>query len=341
MSVIELDDVREVDEVGSVELVGESPAIGRLRELVADAARGRRGVVLLAEMGSQADAIARAIHARSERAAAPFVRVDCAAPEPLAVERELFGGAPARGNGSGRVNGHAAVETVTASSAVAAARSGTLFLDNLVELPASVQGRLARLARDGEMRVNGAVRPFAARLVASAPPNVDEDVAQGKLRADLFRRLALTRIAIPPLRDRPDDIPLIAGQIARSRSVARGLPVRTFTQSALLVLRALPWRRNVAELVDVIDRLVVAAPGATIRVEDVLMYIGLEGAAGPFAPSGSLREARLRFEREYIAAVLRHHRWRMSDAAKTLGIQRTNLYRKARQLGIPRGRSHQ
>jgi DNA-binding NtrC family response regulator len=220
---------------------------------------------------------------------------------------------------------------VSASSRVAAARGGTLFLGNVGELPASAQARLARIARDGEARVDAEAVPMRFRIVASAVPGIDADVQERRFRSDLYRRVTTSRIDLPPLRMRSDDVPAIA-----VRLLADGAAGRTFTNAALALLAAVSWPGNLAELRHVIDRIVsLPSAAATIHVEHVLPALQLDRAPVSFVPSGTLREARQRFERDYIAAVLQHHGWRMADAAQTLGIQRPNLYRKARQLGIP------
>jgi two-component system nitrogen regulation response regulator NtrX len=147
------------------------------------------------------------------------------------------------------------------------------------------------------------------------------------LRDDLVRRLPLL-VDIPALRQRRDDVPAIAEAMlaARDRS-------RRFTPAALTVLSALPWRRNTAELAGLVERLTSNGSSDVIRQEDVLAEVQLGRA--PLRPTGNLREARRQFERDYIASVLRDHEWHMPDAARALGIERANLYRKARQLGIP------
>jgi len=160
-------------------------------------------------------------------------------------------------------------------------------------------------------------------------------VHANRFRSDLYRRLSTSRIDLPQLRERPDDVPVLAARILEDWCVAQGAAVRTFTQPALALLAALTWPGNVAELKAVVERAAQETSHDVIQIEDVLPALNLDRAPARFTPAGELREARLRFERDYISAVLQHHGWRMADAAETLGIQRPNLYRKARQLGIP------
>ena len=308
-----------------LELIGRSAAIVRVRELIQRVAAADGGVLLVAEPGTDVESVGRELHGLGRAAAAQFVPVDCSADS---IDHLLFG----------RPDGTAAsdLEMVSASSGVAAARGGTLFLANVGELPASAQARLARIARDGEARIDAEAAPMRFRIVASATPGIDADVQERRFRSDLYRRVTTSRIDLPPLRMRGDDVPAIAVRLLADRYALDHAAARTFTNAALALLAAVSWPGNLAELRHVIDRIVsLPSAAATIHVEQVLPALQLDRAPVSFVPSGTLREARQRFERDYIAAVLQHHGWRMADAAQTLGIQRPNLYRKARQLGIP------
>jgi two-component system, NtrC family, nitrogen regulation response regulator NtrX len=315
---------------GSLELVGHSPAISRVRELVRRAASLEVGVMLTAERGADVESVARELHGRSPKAGAPFIVAECDGEDAYHLGQLLFGT-----TSSAAPIGPTDLESIERDSRLAAARGGTLFLRDITELPAAVQARLARLVRDGEALVDGEPIPTDVRLIASASPGVDADVHGHRLRADLFRRLAAVRIDLPPLRDRQEDVPLIAARALEDVIASRGLKPRVFTQAALALVAAVTWPGNLSELQAAISR-VAGEPGDhDIQVEHVLPALHLQRAPARFVPTGNLREARLRFERDYISAVLQHHAWRMADAAQTLGIQRPNLYRKARQLGIP------
>ncbi len=307
----------------ALELIGRSATVGRLQELVCRAAALEGGVLIVGERGVDAEPLARELHARSRRAGAPYVLVECAGGGNL--DRLLFGG----------VARSADLEVVANDSGLAAAAGGTLFLHDVTELPSAVQARLARVARDGEVRVEGAPAPVAVRLVAGASREVDDEVEAGHFRPDLFRRLAALRVDVPPLRERREDIPDIAARILADECVAQALPGRTFTDAALALVAALTWPGNVAELHGVLVKVVADTHGDVVRIEDLLSAMRLNRPRQTAAPTANLRDARLAFERDYISSVLQHHCWRMADAARTLGIQRPNLYRKARQLGIP------
>jgi two-component system response regulator HydG len=312
-----------------VELIGRSAAIGRVQELVRRAARLEGAVLLVAEHGVDVESVARDLHVRSRPPIAPWVVADCGN-EGVRLDLELFG-APAVPQSD--------LESISHDSLIAAARGGTLFLRDVTELPSSLQARLARIVRDGEVRVQGEAVLTELRLVAGALPSIDTEVREHRFRPDLYRRLAATRIDLPPLRDRLADVPAFVERILQDVCAASGSPPRSFTNAAVALLGALTWPGNLAELRVAVERVVAQTGEGVIPVEQVLPALQLERALSPFIPAASLREARMRFERDYIAAVLQHHEWRMADAAETLGIQRSNLYRKARQLGIPVARA--
>jgi two-component system nitrogen regulation response regulator NtrX len=315
--------------LGAVEvplpLVGGSDAARRARAALALAAARRTPVLLLAEAGSRPQTLLESLQNPGRRRA-PVVVIDSRAAEPADIDERLFGATSRRTSAPD-------LEALGRGSAILEAGSGTLFLDNIDELPASAQRRLARLLRDGEAHVPARQRTvnLAFRLVASTSRELETEVREGRFRADLLRRFATCRITIPPLRQRPGDLPAIVERLVRDA----GETARTFTQPALTVLAALPWAHNLDELADVLAR-VLAGAGPMVTQEDVLAQVPMDGAFTRPDLTAGLREARRRFERDYIAAVLDHHQWRMSDAARALGLERANLYRKTRQLGIAR-----
>jgi len=311
-----------VDMPRPFELMGPSAVVADAIAQVERAATDGRAVLITAESGLDAEPVARAIHRKSARRNGPFVHVACDASSAAELERTIFGNQH-RGAAS-------ELETIGASAALVRAEGGVLFLSNLNELPAGLQRRLARLLRDGEIRVPKRSGPVTldVRVMGSTENRLDET-----LREDLVRRLPVT-IDVPPLRQRRDDVPAIAEAMVAARNGAR-----QFTPAALTVLAALPWRRNTAELADLIARLTSMEGTGAIRQEDVLAELQLDRT--PLRPAANLREARRQFERDYIASVLRDHSWQMRDAARALGIERANLYRKARQLGIPLRRENE
>ncbi len=310
----------------ALELAGRSVAIVRIQELIRRASQMDGGVLLVGDRGADVESVARELHERGRRPAASFIHVACSS-DPARLDALLFGAASDAAPPD--------LEWVAGGSLIASAFGGTLFLQDVVDLPAAVQARLARIARDGEVRLDGQAVAPNIRLVASAAPGIDAEVHANRFRSDLYRRLSASRIDLPQLRERPDDVPALATRILEDCCAAQGVAPRAFTQPALALLAALTWPGNVAELKAVVERAARETSHEVIQIEDVLPALNLDRAPVRFTPAGQLREARLRFERDYISAVLQHHGWRMADAAETLGIQRPNLYRKARQLGIP------
>ena len=191
-------------------------------------------------------------------------------------------------------------------------------------------GQTGAVVRDGEASIDGQPVAVSFRLVRCRGTTVAAPGAS----AGSYRRLSASRIDLPPLRDRLEDVPALATRTLEELRDAEQTAPRSFTQAALVLLSALTWPGNLAELRSVIERVVASASSEVIQIEHLLPALQLDRTPTAFVPAGTLREPRLRFERDYISAVLQHHGWKMADAAHTLGIQRPNLYRKARQLGI-------
>jgi DNA-binding NtrC family response regulator len=322
-----------------VDLAGGSPAARRLRDRVRELARSTRPLLVLAPPGFDGAAVAGGIHAIAGTGG-PLLAVPCGADDPASVESLLFGAPPSR---RGRAE---ILETVTRDGALLQAQHGTLVLVSVHDLPVSAQTRLARVLRDGEVRcVNGGparVVRLDVRIVATSELPLDHltaEVQHGRFRQDLFKRFATRQLELVPLRDRREDIGPMAIALMDRAARDASRPPRHFTHAALALLAALGWDGNLAALDDLVRELAAAGTDGPVRVEDVLAEVDPGAVASVSAPRVSLREARRQFEREYIAAVLKHSGWRMGQAARVLGIQRTNLYRKARQLGIARAKA--
>lgn len=317
-------------------LVAQSPAMRRITELIKQAAGGRAGVCISGEPGSGRTLVARVIHGLGNHAGTrPFVTEDCAGDTPHELERRLFGLSVSGANGPGK----AAPEPVGRGGALYLARGGTLLLRNLAEAPARLQARLARVFRDREAALAGSKRgsiELDIQPVATLDSGVDGAVADGRLRLDLFRQVAQVRIDMPALRRRREDIPLLAVQMLQQSCRALGVSDKSLSRAVIQVLTALPWSGNATELRALIDTLVQAADGPVIRLEDLLEHARLDGGADPVDAGATLRDAKARFERDCISAVLARHHGRVPEAARALGIQRTNLYRKIRQLNVAR-----
>jgi DNA-binding NtrC family response regulator len=289
------------------DLYGHSMAMREVLTMISRAAGMRAGVLIRGEEGTGRQVAARAIHNSQRSGDDAFVTVDCAAFEGEGLESELFGpGArshhPDGGSGFERVSRHGLLHQV---------RGGTIYLQNVAEAPTRVQLRLSRLLRDREAIVTetGHTVPFDVRPVAGVDPGFDAAVQDGRVRAELFRRLSVIRIEMPALRNRREDIPALANYFLREVCAAQRVPPKTLSRSALSLLSALPWRGNAAELRQLLDSVVTGMQGGRgIALEDILSHVRLDGGAGLLSTGGTLKQARARFEKEYIAVVLEQHR---------------------------------
>jgi len=313
---------------------GVSHAMRDVMHTVERAAPSRCGVIICGERGTGREMVARAIHAHGLRPHAPFVKVDCALPTPQDVEQELFGPRPPRRGDGDPARRH--LEQLTPSGRVFDAIGGTLFLENAASMPDRVQVRLVRLLRDREAIVPDRRDPIDVdvRPIAALEPSSTAFVEDDRIRPDLYEQLSVVRIDLPALRHRREDIPLLAIHFLKEICRANGSQPKTLSRAALALLGALSWRGNARELRALVERLVLLVPHGIIRIEDILAHVRLDTSLAPVGSAATLREARLRFEREYIQAVLQQHHGRMGEAARVLGIQRTNLYRKVRSLNL-------
>jgi two-component system nitrogen regulation response regulator NtrX len=305
---------------------------------IGKAAASPAGVMLTGEHGSGRGLVARAIHACAHPGEAPFVALDCRVLLPPEAERALFG-VPAGGASAPAASprGTPGVEVVHPGSLLHSARGGTIVFRNLDELPVRVQARLATLFRDREFktRSNGGAQLFSVRPVAIVEPAFHGLVSEGRVRPDLYRRFAEFQIQVPSLRERREDVPALAQLFVSLACQALTIEEKVMDVASQTVLAALPWHGNVREMKDLLESLVHVTTEPTISLRTLLEHITLDAPEGVHASLGvSLREARQRFEREYIAAVVAQHHGRIPDAAKSLGIQRTNLYRKLRALRL-------
>jgi DNA-binding NtrC family response regulator len=324
------------------DLYGHSLAMRDVMAVIARAAGMRAGVLIRGEEGTGRQVAARAIHTMQQTGDGAFVSVDCAACDGEELDIELFGPPPpdaGTGHGSHGAPSKGNLERISRQGRLFNARGGTLYLKHVAEAPTRVQARLARLLRDREAIVTetGETTGVDVRPMAGVDPAFETAVQDGRVREDLFRRLSVIRIDMPPLRNRREDLPALANYFLREICAGLRVPPKTLSRSALSLLSALPWRGNAAELRRLLDSIVTGMQGGRgIALEDVLAHVRLDGGAGVFTSGGTLKQARSAFEKAYIATVLEQHRGRISDAARTLGIQRTNLYRKMRVLRVSR-----
>ena len=302
-------------------------------------------ILLVGEVGTGRDSVAETIHALGARSPRPFVTIDCAAGDPDRLERDLLaqlsGGARGRKRGalSPRPPSRAGMtsndETLPRAPR-AKTSEGTLYLQQVDRLTPHLQDVLMHVLEANHSPVEGSSDTGAPRmrLVSSSTPSVKEVVELGRFRKDLLERLATVRLDLPPLRGRSQDIPLLAAYFLKQACDRNQLATKTFARGALTLISALPWHGNARELRAFVERLAVVVPRGVILQEDVLEHVDLEGSQTNGQADESLREARARFERDYIVRVLQRHHGRMGPAAEALGLERTNLYRKMKRLGI-------
>ena len=311
-------------------IIGESYAIEQLREQVATAAPTNGRVLIQGENGTGKELVARNIHALSRRKSGPFIEVNCAAiPEEL-IESELFG--HVRGAFTGAV--------ADRRGKFEAASGGTLFLDEIGDMSLKTQAKVLRALQEQVVEAvggNARIR-VDVRVLAATNKNLLREIRAGRFREDLYFRLNVIPIAVPPLRERDTDIPLLAEHFMALLAREYGRRVKAFDSDALVALRQYAWPGNVRELRNVIERLMIMVPGDRISSRDLsfLEATGVASVGGhrEVAPQEPLHEARDRFEREYILRALAAQQGNISRTADVLGVERSNLYRKMRGFGI-------
>ena len=235
-------------------------------------------------------------------------------------------------------NSHDSLESVSTDGLLYRARHGTLFLRTVHDIPGRIQNRLARVLRDGEVWLDDGESSRVVAIEARVIASVDAALAGGDdlLLPELKKRLAVHRIELPPLRRRREDVPGFVRRLVAEICGLQQMPVKAVSSQAISLLSALPWRGNLTELRALLQTLVAHVPGRTICVPDVLAHVRLDTGDVVFPTTGTLKEARELFERDYVTAVLKQHQGRMAQAARVLGMRRGNLYRKVRQLAVSR-----
>ncbi len=320
-------DLREQLDRGQ-QIVGHSRLIEELRQQIAIAAPTNGRVLIQGENGSGKELVARAIHAQSARREGPFVEVNCAAiPEEL-IESELFGhergaftGAVARRRGRFEL-----------------ADGGTLFLDEVGDMSLKTQAKVLRVLEEQAFERVGGKETLRVdvRVLAASNQNLPEQIAQGRFREDLFYRLAVIPIEVPPLRQRQEDLPLLVEHFIWLFSGANGKRPMTMSVEALAYFLSYDWPGNVRELRNMVERLVIMTPGEVIGPEALPPPLRPRDAPGAeeSQKEKTLKEAREAFERAYILSELRLLDWNMTKTAQKLGIERSHLYRKLKVYGI-------
>jgi len=309
-------------------MVGESYVMGQLREQVAMAAPTNGRVLIFGENGTGKELVARSIHSLSRRRSGAFVEVNCAAiPEEL-IESELFG--HVKGAFTGAVSDRRGKFEV--------ADGGTLFLDEIGDMSVKTQAKVLRALQEQIVEPVGGTGSVKVdvRILAATNKDLPVEIRAGRFRDDLYFRLNVIPIFVPPLRDRESDIPLLAEHFIAELAREYGRRPKRLDSGAAAGLRSYRWPGNVRELRNVIERLVIMVPGDTIALNDLAFLDGMPAAVphDHAVPQESLHDARERFEREYILRALAAQQGNISRTAEVLGVERSNLYRKMRAFGI-------
>jgi DNA-binding NtrC family response regulator len=313
-------------------LVAESPGMREVADLVRRAARSPSTVLVTGESGTGKERVARALHVHSERVGRPFVAVNCKALAEGVLESELFG--HERGAFTGAERARAGL--------FERAEGGTLLLDEIGETSASFQAKLLRVVQERTVRRVGGddERPVDVRLVVATHRDLRKEVEEGRFREDLYFRLAVIPIRVPPLRERPEDVVPLARHFLARLGAGLGRPHLRFADGVEEALARHPWPGNVRELENAVERGVVLARGETVGLEDLLLEgPGREApaAGGPAAGEVTLQEVVDRAAAEHVRATLAACDGRRAEAARRLGVDRTTLYRLMRRHGIEDG----
>lgn len=311
------------------ELVGQHPDMQKLYRLITQVARTTTTVLIAGESGTGKELIARAIHRQGPRRDKPFVPVNPAALSETLVESELFG--HERGAFTGAYQ--------RKLGRFELAQGGTIFLDEIGALKPELQAKLLRVLQEREFERVGGTRsiPLDARVIVATNVDLKQAVAAGKFREDLYYRLHVVPVAVPPLRDRREDIPLLARHFLRRYGQQFNRPMEGLSPDALAVLMEYSWPGNVRELQNIIERLVGLAEGPVIELSDLPLDLLLPDQRTTPRHSGlSLNEATDEFERQIALRVLGRVRWNVSEAARLLGVHRNSLKAKIARWGLKR-----
>ncbi len=316
-------------------IIGESEAIGQIKGTIERVAPTEARVLITGEHGTGKELVAKWVHHLSARSEGPLVEVNCAAIPSELIESELFGHEKGAFTGA----------TKQRTGKFEQAHEGTLFLDEVGDMSLPAQAKVLRALQESEIQRVGGDKaiPVNVRVLAATNKDLQEQIEAKEFREDLYHRLGVILIHVPPLRERRGDIPLITAHVAESLARRNGLPLKSFSDGAMDRLRRYNWRGNVRELHNVIERLLILAEGDAITDEDVDRYMRPGGAQAAGGAAESLitehedfTQARDGFEKLFIERKLTAYDWNVSRTAEAIGIQRSHLYNKLNKYGIER-----
>jgi DNA-binding NtrC family response regulator len=318
--------------LGKHELVGSGPAMARLLAQIERVAASETRVCILGQTGTGKELVARAIHEKSPRHENAFITLNCAAVPAELIESELFG------HEKGAFTGAAGRHTGKFEQA----EGGTLFLDEIGDMPLAMQAKLLRVLEEGEVERVGGDKPIKVnvRVIVATHRNLEELVKKNEFRPDLFHRVYVFPLFLPPLRERPEDFPELVAHFARQVAKQNGWKEKIFSNEAIAALRRYSWPGNVRELRNIVERLVLLSGADSVNEDDVCLALpaGEAMIGGAEAASrtgqGTLDERTQEFEREVLLGEIRRHNFHMTNVARALGLERSHLYKKCQQLGI-------
>jgi two-component system nitrogen regulation response regulator NtrX len=314
------------------EIVGRSFAVRALLDRIEKVAPTDARVLITGENGTGKELVARALHRLSHRAEAPFVEVNCAAIPAELIESELFG--HMKGSFTGAVGDRA--------GKFEQAHGGTLFLDEIGDMSLAAQAKVLRALQEGIITRVGGERAIRVdvRVIAATNKEVDHEIAAGRFREDLYHRLNVVPIQVPPLRERREDIPMLVRHFLQKAIEEQRLPHRTLTADAIDYLSRLDWSGNVRELRNTVERVLILARGEQITRADIERLVGgahpVAGLTGELLGAGTFAEFKDRAERAFILAKLRESDWNVSETARSIDMPRSNLYKKIEKYGLQR-----
>jgi two-component system, NtrC family, nitrogen regulation response regulator NtrX len=306
-------------------MVGQSGSLEKVVEAIRRAAPTTATVLITGESGVGKELVARAIHRNSLRKDESFVQVNCAAiPEEL-IESELFG--HEKGSFTGA--------TEKQIGKFELAHKGTIFLDEVGDMSLRTQAKVLRVLQEGEVERIGSQKTIQVdvRVIAATNKNLEELIEKGEFREDLYFRLSVIPVRVPALRERTEDIPLLVHHFVKQFSAENNFRPRTISPEAMDVLRRHPWRGNIRELKNTIERLIIMAPDDEIRPEHLADVLRKPTEGSPDA-AGSLRDFKEGAERQFLVGKLRENKWNISATAQAIGTPRSNLYKKLEQYQI-------
>ena len=306
-------------------MIGSSPAWQRAVDQASMAARSDARVLLIGESGTGKELLAAHIHSLSPFSSGPFVKVNCAAIPTELIETELFG--HEKGSFTGA--------TATRRGKFELADGGTIFLDEVGDLHGASQAKLLRVLQEGEFhRVGGEqIIRVNVRVISATNRDLSAMVAQEKFREDLYYRLSVVPIRVPALRERPHDIRLLAEYFLEDFCARNNFKRKMLDETVFVLLESYAWPGNARELRNVIERMAILTPGERLTRESIPVEVRVQREAGP---KSTIQEARESAEREHILRALEETNWNVSGAARTLGMERTNLHKRIRALGLSR-----